>query len=152
MRLGTILAKTPDGNVIRGDKIDATYRLRFGYLSGTQAFYGGFIRQANDSQGFGSLRGPVLQWLGSWFWTPPRKKWNMSVDFESFRTPGNFLYIYTWHLNGDFYRQMRPSMRLFTEFNYDRHGSKGFEGFHLMRENVLIGVTWTPGARRATSR
>ncbi len=35
------------------------------------------------------------------------------------------------------------------ELLFDRHGSRGFEGFHLTREGARVTVIWTPHARRA---
>jgi hypothetical protein len=63
------------------------------------------------------------------------------------RRPGNFSYIYAWLTTFGFGRQLGPNARIRGEVLYDRHGSRGFEGFHLTREGARVNVIWTPRRR-----
>jgi hypothetical protein len=63
------------------------------------------------------------------------------------RRPGNFSYIYAWLTTFGFGRQLGPNARFRGEVLYDRHGSRGFEGFHLTREGARVNVIWTPRRR-----
>ena len=63
------------------------------------------------------------------------------------RGPGNFSYIYAWLSTFGAGRQLSPSVRLTGEVLFDRHGSRGFEGFHLTREGVRMNLVWVPERR-----
>jgi hypothetical protein len=89
----------------------------------------------------------VMAVLGSWYWSPLRGKWNAQANLSTHRTPGNFLYIYTWQANASLGRQVHPKLRVLVEGIFDRHGSKGFEGFHLTRQGFHLNLVWTPGKR-----
>jgi len=65
------------------------------------------------------------------------------------RGPGNFSYIYAWLSTFSVGRQLGPSVRLNGEVLFDRHGSRGFEGFALMREGVRLNLVWAPRRRPA---
>jgi hypothetical protein len=63
------------------------------------------------------------------------------------RRPGNFSYIYAWLSTAGVGRRLGPNLRLMGEVLFDRHGSRGFEGFHLTREGVRLNLVWTPPQR-----
>jgi hypothetical protein len=64
-----------------------------------------------------------------------------------FRGPGNFSYIYTWLSTTGLGRQLGPNLSVVGEVLFDRHGSRGFEGFHLTREGARLTLYWTPTRR-----
>ena len=128
-------------------RVEPTYRLVFGIKTNTQTFLVGHTRAPNDSQGYGSLTGLVVEVDGAWYWAPRQSKWDAHANLLVHRVPGNFLYIYSWLGNAGIGRILNPTMRLTAEMLYDRHGSKGFEGFHLGRQAFTINLVWNPNKR-----
>jgi hypothetical protein len=63
------------------------------------------------------------------------------------RRPGNFSYINAWLATAAVGRQVARDVRVMGELLFDRHGSRGFEGFHLTREGARVTIIWTPHRR-----
>jgi hypothetical protein len=129
------------------------YSGALGYKFRTQTLLVQYSRAAHDAYGHGGrntatgFAGNVQSVVGSWSWSPPRSQWTARADFSMFRGPGNFLYIYTWLSTVGIGRELGPNVRLMGELLFDRHGSRGFEGFHLTREGARVNLVWTPPRR-----
>jgi hypothetical protein len=82
-----------------------------------------------------------------WSWSVPRSRWVTRADFSMIRRPGNFSYIYAWLATAGVERQITPHVRLMGDVVFDRHGSRGFEGYHLSRESARLTLAWTPRRR-----
>jgi hypothetical protein len=124
-----------------------TYHFRMGYKTATQTFLAGHTRAPNDSQGFGSLTGPTLGADALWSWHPRRRTWETNASFTLFRTPGNFVHIYTWFVSARLTRPLTRQIRISAEYLFDRHGSKAFEGFHMVRQGFMFNLSWVPNKR-----
>jgi hypothetical protein len=150
--LPVVLSQT-GSNTSVANKPQPTYQLNAGFKSRTQTFIVGTTRSFADANGFGNsdpFKGysrDVTSLTSAWYWSPVRSKWQTEATLAEFRNFGNFSYIYTWHVNAEVGRQVRDHLRLSGEFLFDRHGSKGFEGFHLSREGFIFNVIWTPQRR-----
>jgi len=72
-----------------------------------------------------------------------RSRWTAQSDFSLIRRPGNFSYTFAWLATGGFGRQFGSHVRIMGELLYDRHGSRGFEGFALSREEARLTFIWT---------
>lgn len=144
-------AETSDS--LKGRKIGLTYNMHLGYKYGTHTFLAGHTRAFHDGYGYGGRNpitgfgGSVISGLASWYWVPLESKWSLQSNFSLYRSPGNFMFIYTWLSTTDIERQVASHVRIRGEFLFDRHGSKGFEGFTLSREGVRVDVVWMPRKR-----
>jgi len=124
-----------------------------GYKFRTQALLVEYRRASHNDYGQGGrniatgFEGNVQSIVGSWSWTAPRSRWMAQSDFSVLRRPGNFSYIYAWLSTIDIGRQLGPNLRLMAEGLFDRHGSRGFEGFHLTQEEARLNFIWTPRRR-----
>jgi hypothetical protein len=124
-----------------------------GYKFLTQTLLVQYSVASHDEYGRGGrnsvtgFTGNVQSIAGSWSWSSPASPWLARSDFSLLRRPGNFSYIYTWLSTAAVGRQVRPNVRVMGEFLFDRHGSRGFEGFSLMREEARVNVIWTPRRR-----
>jgi len=124
-----------------------------GYKFRTQALLVEYRRASHNDYGQGGrntatgFEGNVQSIVGSWSWSAPRSQWMAQSDFSVLRRPGNFSYIYAWLSTVDIGRQLGPNLRLMAEGLFDRHGSRGFEGFHLSREEARLNFIWTPRRR-----
>jgi hypothetical protein len=125
-----------------------------GYKFGGQTLVVQYIRESHDEYGHGGrnlatgFEGNVQSVNGSWSWAAPRSRWLVRSEFSMLRGPGNFSYIYAWLATGGIGRQLGPELRMMAEAVYDRHGSRGFEGFHLTREGARLTVIWVPRRRQ----
>lgn len=124
-----------------------TYTGNVGYKFRSQTLLAGIHRGLNDSQAYGSVEGDVHSFLASWYWSPLRSKWSAQANVTGHRTPGNFLYIYTWKANASIGREVRSNLQVLLEAIFDRHGSKAFEGFHMQREGFQVNLVWLPRKR-----
>jgi hypothetical protein len=143
-------APPPSGVIVTNfstTRAGLTYTANVGYKFRSQSLLAGVGRGLNDSQAYGSVQGDVYHMLASWYWGPLRSKWSAQANFTVYRTPGNFLYIYTWHGNTSIGRELRPNLRLMFEGIFDRHGSKAFEGFHMSTEGFRVNLIWLPRKR-----
>ena len=126
-----------------------------GYKFGTQTLVVEYRHATHDEFGHGGrdiatgFEGSVQSAAGSWSWTSPRGSWGAQASASMLRGPGNFSYIYAWLSTFSVGRQLGSSVRLNGEVLFDRHGSRGFEGFALMREGVRLNVVWAPRRRPA---
>ncbi len=133
------------------------YSAAAGYRFRTQTLLVHYSREAHDEYGHGGLNvatgfeGNVQSVVGTWSWWAPRGNWLARSDFSMIRRPGNFSYIYAWLSTASVGRQLGPNVRLMGEVLFDRHGSRGFEGFHLTRERARVTLVWTPSRRRVGS-
>ena len=124
-----------------------------GYKFQTQTLLVRYSRAAHDEAGHGGRNivtgfgGNVQSVEGSWSWSAPRSQWTAQSDFSMLRRPGNFSYIYTWLATIGLGRQLTPNFRLMGELLFDRHGSRGFEGFHIARQGARVNFLWTPRRR-----
>jgi hypothetical protein len=113
-----------------------------------------YSRASHDQYGNGGrnvvtgFEGDVQAITGSWFWSAPRGRWMTQTDVSMIRRPGNFSYIYAWLGTLGVGRQLGSDVRLMGELLFDRHGSRGFEGFHLTREGARLNLVWTPRRRQ----
>ena len=129
------------------------YNPALGYKYGAQTLLVQYSRSTHDQYGSGGrniatgFEGDVQTVAGGWSWSPPRREWSAQADVSMVRRPGNFSYIYAWLTTFGLGRQLGPNARIRGEVLYDRHGSRGFEGFHLTREGARLNVIWTPGRR-----
>jgi hypothetical protein len=142
-----------EGAATPSQKPQIIYQLNVGFKSKTNSFIFGHSRALSDSQGFGSndpfsgMSRDVTSMTAGWYWSPPRSPWSVQSTLVQFRNFGNFSYIYTWHANASIGRQIQPRLRMVAEVLWDRHGSKGFEGFHLTRQGFRLNVVWVPRKR-----
>jgi hypothetical protein len=129
------------------------YNPALGYRYGAQTLLVQYSRATHDQYGSGGrnivtgFEGDVQTVGGVWSWSPPRGQWSAQADFSMVRRPGNFSYIYAWLTTFGVDHQLGPTARIRGELVYDRHGSRGFEGFHLTREGARVNVIWTPRRR-----
>ena len=134
---------------------ELVYRGTIGYKFGAHTLLAQYSRAAHDEYGHGGrnvvtgFEGNVQSAVGAWFWSTPGSAWLARADLSVVRRPGNFSYIYAWLSTAGVGRQIRPSIRLMGELVFDRHGSRAFEGFHMMREAVRVTVIWTAPRRPA---
>jgi hypothetical protein len=125
------------------------YSGAIGYKFRTQTLLVQYSRAPHDEYGHGGrntatgFAGNVQSVGGSWSWSPPRSNWTARSDFSVVRGPGNFSYIYTWLSTVGIGRRLTPNVQLMGELLFDRHGSRGFEGFHLTRQRARINLIWT---------
>jgi hypothetical protein len=133
------------------------YSGAIGYKFSTQTVLVQYSRAPHDEYGHGGrntttgFEGIVESVLGSWSWVPPRGRWTARADFSLTRRPGNFSYINAWLGTAGVGRQFGPNLRVMGELLYDRHGSRGFEGFHLTRTGARINLVWTMPRRAVAS-
>jgi hypothetical protein len=131
---------------------EIVYGGTIGYKFAAQTLLAQYSRAAHDEYGHGGrnvvtgFEGNVQSASGAWFWSMPGSAWLARADVSLVRRPGNFSYIYAWLATAGVGRQVGPNLRLMGELLFDRHGSRAFEGYHLMREAVRVTVVWT--ARR----
>jgi hypothetical protein len=124
-----------------------------GYKFQTQTLLVRYSRAAHDEASHGARNivtgfGGNVQWAdGSWSWSAPQRQWMAQSDFSMVRRPGNFSYIYTWLATFGLGRRLTPNVRLMGELLFDRHGSRGFEGFHIARQGARVNFLWTPRRR-----
>jgi hypothetical protein len=123
------------------------YSISLGHRGRTQSLRVRAFRGLNDAQGYGALWGKNVGIEGFWDLTPVRSKWSSFATIHQARGLGNFLVINEWHANASVSRGLGQTTRLLAGFFYDRHGSKGFEGFHLTRRGFEVGLTWSPHKR-----
>jgi hypothetical protein len=129
------------------------YNGAIGYRFRTQTLLVQYSRAPHDEYGHGGrniatgFEGNVQSVVGSWSWSAPRSAWMARSDLSIFRGPGNFSYIYTWLSTVSVGRRLGPNVQLIGELLFDRHGSRGFEGFHLTREGARVNLVWTPPRR-----
>jgi hypothetical protein len=129
------------------------YNGAIGYRFRTQTLLVQYSRAPHDEYGHGGrniatgFEGNVQSVVGSWSWSAPRSAWIARSDLSIFRGPGNFSYIYTWLSTVSVGRRLGPNVQLMGELLFDRHGSRGFEGFHLTREGARVNLVWTPPRR-----
>jgi hypothetical protein len=132
------------------------YSGAIGYKFRTQTLLVQYSRAPHDEYGHGGrnvatgFEGNVQSVVGSWSWSAPRSGWTAGSDLSIFRAPGNFSYIYTWLWTAGIGRRFGPNVRLMGELLFDRHGSRGFEGFHLTRQGARMTLLWTPPRRPAS--
>ena len=125
-----------------------------GYRFRTQTLLVQYGRGSHDEYGHGGrniatgFEGNVESVVGSWSWSAPRSHWTARSDFSMLRGPGSFSYIYAWLSTFGIGRQLKPNVRLTGEVLFDRHGSRGYEGFHLTREGSRLNLIWTPASGR----
>src|SRR5262249_47170430 len=101
----------------------------------------------NVATGF---EGNVQSVDGSWAWTAAHRPWMTQATVSMLRGPGNFTYIYAWLTTVEIGRELGRNVRLMGELLFDRHGSRGFEGFALTREGGQLTLIWTPRRRSAS--
>jgi hypothetical protein len=124
-----------------------------GYKFEAQTFVVQYRRATHDEFGHGGrdiatgFSGSVQTVESAWSWSPPRSRWLAQANFSMLRGPGNFSYIYAWLSTFDAGRQLSSSLRVTGEVLFDRHGSRGFEGFHLTRYGAHMNIVWTPQRR-----
>jgi len=123
------------------------YLVAIGYKTRTQVFLGKMNRNINNATGYGALWGKQLNGGAGWYWTPLRTKWTVGVSYDGTRGLGNFTYINSTLVSAILRRSLGTHSHLEGSFFYDRHGSKGYEGFHLTREGFHVIYTWSPGKR-----
>ena len=129
------------------------YSAAVGYKFRTQTLLVQYTRAPHDEYGNGGqnvatgFEGDVQSVGAAWSWLAPRRRWMAQSDFSMIRRPGNFSYIYAWLSTAGVGRRLGPNLRLMGEVLFDRHGSRGFEGFHLTREGVRLNLVWTPPQR-----
>jgi hypothetical protein len=133
---------------------EIVYSGAIGYKFQAHTLLVGYSRAPLDQYGHGGrnaatgFAGNVHSMAGAWSWRAPRAPWLARTDLSMVRRPGNFSYIYAWLATAGIGRQLTRDVRLMGELLFDRHGSRGFEGFHLMREGARISVIWAPQRRR----
>jgi hypothetical protein len=126
-----------------------------GYKFRAQTLLAQYSRAAHDEYGNGGssaatgFGGDLQSAVGSWSWSAPRGQWSARSDLSVTRRPGNFSYIYAWLSTFTVGRRLGPDVRLEGEVLFDRHGSRGFEGFHLARERARVSLVWSPAHRRS---
>jgi hypothetical protein len=139
----------PDRNPAIVGRAAAGYRFR------GQTLFAQYRRSSHDEYGHGGRNvatgfdGNVQGLDASWFWSPPRNRWTTQATLSILRGPGNFTYIYAWMTTAAIGRELGHDVRLMGELLFDRHGSRAFEGFALMREGARVSLIWTPRRRSA---
>jgi hypothetical protein len=129
-------------------------RAAIGYKYRTQTLLVKYSHAPHDEYGSGGrntvtgFEGNVQSIAGAWFWSSPRGQWVARTDVSMIRRPGSFSYLYAWLATAGIGREIAPNVRLMGEFQFDRHGSRGFEGFHLMQESARLTLVWSPSRRR----
>ena len=124
-----------------------------GYRFGGQTLFAQYRRSSHDEYGHGGrnvatgFEGNVQSFDGSWAWSVPRRSWTTRATVSMLRGPGNFSYIYLWLTTVEIGRELARNVRLTGEVVFDRHGSRAFEGFALMREGAQLTLIWTPQRR-----
>lgn len=132
---------------------EIVYSGAIGYKFRPQTLLFGYSRAPHDEYGHGGqdaatgFTGNVHSFIGAWSWRPPRSRWLVQADVSMVRRPGNFSYINAWLATAAVGRQVAWDVRVMAELLFDRHGSRGFEGFHLTREGVRVTFIWTPHRR-----
>lgn len=141
-----------------GDRpLALTYSAGLGYKFRTQTLLVQYVRAPHDEYGHGGrsaatgFEGDVQSLVGAWSRTSTASRWVARADIAMVRRPGNFSYIYAWLATAGVGRQLGPDVRLMGEILFDRHGSRGFEGFHMMHESARLKLVWTPSRRAAAS-
>lgn len=141
----------------RGRNVGAVVAAALGYKFRTQTLLVQYRRAPHDDYGNGGrnvatgFEADIQSLAGSWSWSSPRSRWVARSDFSLVRRPGNFSNIYAWLATAGVGRRVGRDVRVMGEVLFDRHGSRGFEGFALMREGVRMSLEWTPGRRRVRS-
>jgi hypothetical protein len=120
------------------------YSGAIGYKFNAQTLLVQYTRAPHDELGQGGrntitgFEGDMQSIAGSWLWSRPRSRWTARTDFSLIRRPGNFSYTYAWLATGGIGRRFGSNVRVMGELVFDRHGSRGFEGFHLTREEARL--------------
>jgi hypothetical protein len=128
-------------------------RAAVGYRFGGQTLFAQYRRSSHDEYGHGGrnvatgFQGNVQSFDGSWAWSVPHRSWMTHATVSMLRGPGNFTYIYAWLTTFEIGRELGHDVRLTGELLFDRHGSRAFEGFALMREGAQLTLIWTPQRR-----
>jgi hypothetical protein len=149
-------ASAGDPPRIPSRKVTPVAGATLGYKFRTQTLLIRFSHAPHDEYGYGGrnnttgFEGSVQSLAGAWSWSPPRGQWMARTDVSMIRRPGNFSYLQAWLATAGVGRQIGPNVRLMGELVFDRHGSRGFEGFHLMREAAQVTLIWTPSRRPVT--
>ncbi len=107
----------------------------------TVSHYRGF------TDGFGFGFDAVWTNTVGWNWQEPGRRWTLSAAFAQVRAPGNFSSIYSFLTSTTFSRALTRGLSLTASYVWDRHGSKGFEGFSMTRNTVQVGIFWNPNLR-----
>lgn len=150
-------ADTASAAADRGRNVGAVVAAALGYKFRAQTLLAQYRRAPHDDYGNGGrsvvtgFEGDVQSLAASWSWSAPRSRWVASSDFSLVRRPGNFSNIYAWLATAGAGRRIGRDVRVMGELLFDRHGSRGFEGFTLTREGVRVSLAWTPGRRRVRS-
>jgi hypothetical protein len=150
-------AESVPSKTIANRSLGITYRAGLGYKFRTQTLLVQYERAPHDEYGNGGrntatgFEGDVRTLVGAWSWSAPSSRWLARSDFSMIQRPGNFSNIYAWLATAGIGRQLGPSVRLMGEFLFDRHGSRGFEGYHLARQGVRLNLTWNPTRRRVAA-
>ena len=118
-----------------------------GYKFGWQTFMADFSRGFHDEFGYGGFKGTVTSVVGSWFWAPPGRSWHIQANLTQFHAPGNFSFINSWLATASLGRVLGPHLLMKGEFTFDRHGSRGFEGFHMTKQGFHLSLIWSPVRR-----
>jgi len=126
---------------------DVNYSFSEGYRGRTQSARIRLFRGLSPNRAYLAVWGKDIGVDGYWSWTPVRGNWGAQASINQSRGIGNFLLINTWHADASLYRSLKPRVRMNVDFLYDRHGSKGFEGFHLTRRAITLGLVWNPDKR-----
>jgi hypothetical protein len=126
---------------------DVNYSFAEGYHGRTQSARIRVFKGLNSARAYLSFWGKDLGVEGFWSWTPVRGKWGAEASIHQSRGLGNFLVINAWHADAAISRSLKQHVRMSADFLYDRHGSKGFEGFHLTRRSLTLSLIWNPDKR-----
>jgi hypothetical protein len=125
------------------------YSGALGYKFASQTLLAQYTRAPHDEMGDGGrnavtgFSGDMQAVTAAWLWSPTRSRWTAQSDFSLTRRPGNFSYTFAWLATGGFGRQFGSHVRIMGELLYDRHGSRGFEGFALSRQEARLTFIWT---------
>ena len=128
-------------------------RAAIGYRFDGHTLFAEYRRASHDEYGHGGrnvttgFEGNVQSFDGSWAWSVPHRSWTTHATMSLLRGPGNFTYIYAWLTTVEIGRELGHNVRLIGELLFDRHGSRAFEGFALMREGAQMTLVWTPRRR-----
>jgi hypothetical protein len=128
-------------------RYDVHYSFSEGYRGRTQSARIRLFRGLSPAQAYLAIWGKDIGVEGYWSWTPVRGNWGAQASINQSRGIGNFLLINTWHADAGLTRSLKPRVRMNVDFLYDRHGSKAFEGFHLTRRAITLGLVWNPDKR-----
>jgi hypothetical protein len=143
---------SPDG-VASGTRPDMNYAFTAGFKSRSNTFLAGYSRSFHDDYGYGGynphtgIKDAILTTRAGWYWAPPRGAWIAQANFSASRAPGNFSYIHGWEGTAFFGRQLGRQWNVRGEFEFNRHGSRGFEGFAMTRETYRVNFVWSPMKR-----